>query len=88
MKKAKAHIYDYHKEYDADIDIELLNMKIRIYGEDYPQTGQVYYEGSIGKFIKERIPSAEIVHLLTHLRYQDKVVYRLATSQNYIERIK
>lgn len=88
MKKAKAQIYDYHLEYDADIDVELLNMKIRIYGQEYPQTGQVYYEGSIGKFIKERVPSDTIVDLLTELRYQDKVTYKLSTTENYIERVR
>ena len=88
MKKVKASIYDAHLDYNEDIDVELLNMKIRIYGEDYPETGQVYYEGSIGKFIKERIPSDTLVGLLTELRHQDKVSYRLSTSENFIERIR
>lgn len=88
MKKVKAQIYDYHLDYDADIDVELLNMKIRIYGEEYSETGKAYYEGSIGKFIKERIPSDAIVGLLLQLRQQDKVSYRLSGGENYIERIR
>lgn len=88
MKKVKAHIYDAHLDYDAFIDAALLNMKIKIYGEEYPETGKAYYEGSIGKFIKERIPSETIVNLLTELRYQDKVSYRLGVSENFIERIR
>lgn len=88
MRKAKARIYDAHLDYDVFIDAKLLNMKIRIYGEEYAQTGQVYYEGSIGKFIKERIPSDSIVNLLTELRYKDKVSYRLSTSENFIERVR
>ena len=88
MKKAKASIYDAHLDYDVHIDVELLNMKIRIYGEDYSQTGQVYYEGSIGQFIKERIPSETLVESLTELRYKNKVSYRLSTSENFIERIR
>ena len=88
MKKAKASIYDAHLDYKVHIDVELLNMKIRIYGEDYAQTGKVYYEGSIGQFIKERIPSDTLVDSLTELRNKDKVSYRLNTSENFIERIR
>jgi hypothetical protein len=88
MKKAKASIYDAHLDYNAQIDVELLNMKIRIYGEDFSETGKVYYQGSIGQFIKERIPSETLVESLTELRHQDKVSYRLSTSVNFIERIR
>ncbi len=88
MKKVKAHIYDYHLEYNADIDAELLNMKIKIYGEEYAETGKAYYEGSIGKFIKERIPSDFIVDLIVQLKHQDKVSYRLSGGENFIERIR
>ncbi len=87
MKKVKARIYDAHKDYDVFLDVHLLNMKIRIYGEDFPQTGTAYYEGSIGKFIEERIPSDFLVKLLTELRYKDKVSYRLSAGENFIERI-
>ena len=88
MKKAKAYVYDAHLDSDTYIDVELLNMKIRIYGEEYSKTVQVYYEGAIGKFIKERTPSEGIVNLLTELRHKDKVSYRLSTSENFIERIR
>ncbi|MDF2532139.1 MAG: hypothetical protein K0Q65_1720, partial [Clostridia bacterium] len=44
MKRIKASIYDAHLDYNAAIDVELLNMKIKIYGEDYEQTGKVFYE--------------------------------------------
>lgn len=88
MKKAKAVIYDYHKDYDADIDLNLLNMKIRIYDETFAETGKVLYEGPIGRFIRERIPSDFIVNLLTELREKDKVSYRLSGGENYIERIR
>ena len=88
MKKAKASIYDAHLDYETHIDVELLNMKIRIYGEDYTETGKVYYEGSIGQFVKERIPSETLVGVLTELRHKDKVSYRLGNSENFIERIR
>ncbi len=57
MKKLKAAIYDAHRDYDVLIDANLLNMRIRIFDETFSQTGKVLYEGSVGKFIKERIPS-------------------------------
>ncbi|MGB7606399.1 MAG: hypothetical protein WBL93_13090 [Lutisporaceae bacterium] len=88
MKKSKAIIYDAHKDYAIYLDVDLLNMKIRIYGEDFSQTGIAYYEGSIGKFIKERIPSEFLVGLLAELRYKDKVSYRLSAGENFIERIR
>jgi hypothetical protein len=88
MKKAKAVIYDAHKDYDAIIDSALLNMRIRIYDEAFFQTGKVLYEGSVGRFIRERIPSDYLVGLLTELRHKDKLSYRLSGGENYIERIR
>lgn len=88
MKKAKASIYDAHKDYDVKIDTDLLNMKIRIFDESFSQTGKVLYEGSIGKFIRERIPSEFLVELLTELKHRDKISYRLSGGENFIERIR
>jgi len=88
MKKAKARIYDAHKDYDVFIDATLLNMRIRIYDESFSQTGKVLYEGSIGKFIKERIPSDFLVQLLTELRHKDKLSYRLCGGENFIEKTR
>lgn len=88
MKKAKAVIYNSHKNYNIQVDAAFLNMKIRIYDETFKDTGKVLYEGSIGKFIKERRPSDYLVELLTQLRHQDKLSYRLTGGENYIERIK
>ena len=88
MKKAKARIYDAHTHYEVTIDTALLNMKIRIYDESFFQTGKILYEGSVGKFIRERIPSDFLVELLTELRHRDKLSYRLSGGENYIERIR
>lgn len=88
MKRIKARIYDAHKDYDTFIDTELLNMKIRIYDESFPETGKVLYEGSVGKFIKERVPSDFLVALLPQLKQKDKISYRLSGGENFIERIK
>lgn len=88
MKKAIAVIYDAHKDYDVLIDADLLNMKIRIFDESFSQTGMVLYEGSVGKFIKERIPSEFLVKLITELKHKDKLSYRLSGGENFIERIR
>ena len=88
MKKAKAVIYNAHKDYNVLIDSELLNMKIRIFDESFSDTGKVLYEGSVGKFIKERIPSGFLVGLIAELRSKDKLSYRLSGGENFIERIR
>jgi hypothetical protein len=88
MKKVKVRRYTAHLDYDVVIDVELLNMKIRIYGEDFEKTGIVDYEGSIGKFIEERIPADTIVELLPGLKETDKIAYRFHGGINYIERIR
>lgn len=88
MKKAKATIYDAHKDYKVPVDAELLNMKIRIFDDSYQSTGKVLFEGSIGRFLKERLPSEYLVGLLTELRTKDKLSYRLSGGENHIERIR
>ncbi len=87
MKKVKAIRYHAHKYYNVMIDTSLLNMKIRIYDEHFQQTGTIFYEGTIGKFIKERVPTESLVKLLTELKHQDKLSYRFSNCENFIERI-
>lgn len=87
MKHVNAKIYDAHMGYNVELDVELLNMKIRIFDESFQQTGAVLYEGSVGKFIKERIPSEFLVEVLTQLREKDKLSYVIGKSKNFIERI-
>jgi hypothetical protein len=70
------------------VDAEFLNMRIRIYGEDFEQTGKVDYEGSIGKFLEERIPADWLAELLPELRTKDKVIYRTSGGENFIEKLK
>ena len=88
MKKAKAMIYDAHKSYNVPVDSELLNMKIRIFDESFSSTGKVLYEGSIGRFLKERLPSEYLVSLLAGLKDSDKLSYRLSGGENHIERVR
>jgi hypothetical protein len=88
MKKAKIRRYTAHLDYDLFFDAELLNMRIKIYDEDYAKTGVALYEGNVGKFIKERIPVDFVVERIAELRYKDKVSYTLHGGENFIEKIK
>ena len=87
MVKAIGHRYTAHKDYEVVLDREVLNMKIRISGIDYEQTGVADYEGTVCKFIKERIPSESIVELLMGLKYTNKLLYKFHGGENLIERI-
>ena len=88
MKKVKPRLYTAHLEYNVDFDLELLNMIIRIYGEDAEQTGVVDYQGSVGKFIKERIPADWLVELLPELKEVNKISYQFQGGKNFIERLR
>jgi hypothetical protein len=88
MKKAKMRRYTAHLDYDLFFDAELLNMKIKIYDEDYEKNGVALYEGNVGTFIKERIPVDYVVERIAELRYKDKVSYKLHGGENIIERIR
>jgi hypothetical protein len=88
MKKANIRRYTEHLDYDADIDLELLNTRIRIFGEEYEETGIAYYEGSVGRFISERLPADFLVNLIAELKYKDIVAYKLSGGENYIQKIK
>jgi hypothetical protein len=87
MVKAIGRRYTAHRDYDVVLDKEILNMKIRITGADYEQTGVPYYEGTVCKFIKERIPAESIVELLTGLKYTDKLLYKFHGGENLIQKI-
>jgi hypothetical protein len=88
MKKAKARMYTDHLDYNIKIDLEILNMRIRVFGEEYYETGEFYYEGSVGRFIKERIPAAFLVELITELKNKDIVSYKLSGGRNFIQRVR
>ena len=87
MKAVRIVSYHAHKDYNVKIDTNLLNMKIRIFGKDFHLTGIIFYEGTVGKFIKERKPSEFVVKLLEELKYKDAISYTLSGGENFIERI-
>lgn len=88
MKKSKAKKYTAHMDYSIKVDSQFLNMRIRIYDMDSDKKVMVYYEGSIGKFLKERIPADWLVELLPELRTSDKISYVTSGGENFIERLK
>lgn len=88
MTKAIARRYTSHLDYDTPLDIELLNMKIRIIDEDFHNNGNVYYSGTVHEFIKERIPVEALVKHIPELKRKDKVPYSYKGGINYIERLR
>jgi len=84
--KTKAALYDAHKDYKTKLDLDLMNTKVKIYGDKTPETN--YFEGTIGKFVKERIPSDQVVEMLPRLKDEDKIEYKLSTETIIIEKIK
>jgi len=85
MNKVKMEIYDAHRDYDIELGLELLNTKIKIYGEE-KGADVPYFEGTVGKFIKERIPSEEIVEMLPRLKEEGSIIYKLKTESIVIEK--
>lgn len=88
MRKIKTRKYTAHEDYNIEVDAEFLNMRIRIYGEDIEHTGKVDYEGSIGKFLKERLPADWLAELLPELRTIDKLSYKTSGGKTFIEKLK
>lgn len=88
MNKVRMRKYTAHKDYEIEVDAEFLNMRIRIYGEDLEHTGKIDYQGSIGKFLKERLPADWLVEMLPELRLKDKISYRASGGENFIEKLK
>ena len=88
MVKVIGKRYTSHKEYNVVLDRDILNMKIRIVGRDFDETGDVAYEGTVFKFIEERIPAESIVELLLGLRDTDTLLYKFHGGENLIQRIR
>lgn len=86
--KVKGYKYTYHLGYTKVLDLELLNTKIRIIDSNFDQTGTIYYEGTISKFLKERIPADFLVDILSNLKNQDEISYVLKNDTNIIQKLK
>ncbi len=79
------------KDYDKDelpggFNETLAKLKIRIRSGD-GDSMRVYYEGSIGKFVIERIPNPTILDLLPRLHQESSLTYRLHQEEITIERL-
>lgn len=87
MQKIKVEMYDAHKDYKTKLDLDLMNTKIKIYNEE-KGADALYFEGTVGKFVKERIPSDQIVELLPRLKTEERIEYKLKTEVVIIEKQK
>ena len=68
------------------ISSELARMNIRIFGEGYPETGSLYFEGSVSTFIIERLPQPALIEMLPRLLEEPRFTYCLNTETIVIER--
>jgi len=71
----------------ANITPELAKMKIRICTNGYPETGTVYYEGTVRTFIIERLPHPALVELLPNLLTVPRFTYRPGNETLLVEHI-
>lgn len=70
--------------YGVSPDLE--PVEIRIHSESDPDTGTIYFEGSIRKFILERLPTPDLTRMLPQLMEMPTLSYRLSTETIYITR--
>ena len=62
-------------------------MKIRICTSGYPETGAVYYEGTVRTFIIERLPHPTLIELLPNLLTVPRFTYRPDQETLMVEHI-
>ena len=66
---------------------ELEPVRIRIHSEPDPEAGTTFYEGSIRKFVLERLPSPALTRLLPRLLEESTLSYRMSTETIHITRL-
>jgi hypothetical protein len=74
-------------ELPQGISPELAKMKIRICTLGYPETGAVYFEGTVRTFIVERLPHPTLIDLLPNLLSVPRLTYRPGQETLLIEHI-
>lgn len=74
------------RELPSMIGSELAGMNIRIFGEDYPETGSLYFEGTVSTFIIERLPQPALIEMLPRLLDEPRFTYCLSTETIVVER--
>ncbi len=74
-------------ELPENVTLELAKMKIRICTNGYPETGAVYYEGSVRTFIIERLPHPTLIELLPNLLVVPRFTYRPGQETLLVERL-
>ncbi len=74
-------------ELPPNIVPELANMRIRIFTEGFPETGAQYYEGTVRKFVIERLPHPNLLDKLPLLLSQERFSYKPASETLVVERV-
>ena len=74
-------------ELPASIVPELENTRIRICTEGYPETGALYFEGTVRTFVIERLPHQNLIDKLPLLLTQPRFSYQPGSEPLVVERI-
>jgi hypothetical protein len=67
---------------------ELAQLKIRVCSAGYPETGSLYFEGTVKTFIIERMPHATLAKMLPLLLTEPRFTYRPGTETLLVERLE
>jgi hypothetical protein len=69
------------------IPAELEPVQIRIHSEPTPAIGTVFFEGSVRKFVLERLPTPALTQMMAKLLEEPTLSYRLSTETIHITRL-
>ncbi len=74
-------------ELPPQITPALARTRIRICTAGYPETGSLYFEGTVRQFVIERLPHETLIELLPNLLTVPRFTYRPSTETILVERI-
>lgn len=74
-------------ELPAGMTPELANLRIRICTDGYPETGSLYYEGTVRQFVVERLPHQSLVERLPELLTSPSFTYRPGSETLLVSRL-
>ena len=86
----KKYVLKKHADTSEDlggIPQELEQVRIWIHSEGYPEEGTLYYEGTVRKFVIERLPSPVLLEMLPRLLQEPSFTYRLNTETIVITKV-
>lgn len=74
-------------ELPLSIGPRLAKVRIRICTEGYPETGSLYFEGTVRTFVMERLPHPNLVKMLPLLLTEPRFTYHPGSEILLVERV-